>query len=51
MLYPYVVYETWALYLVGCGLCIAAWRQRPLRERIRTSRKPRPGKLFRAGAF
>jgi hypothetical protein len=25
MLYPYVVEETWLLYLVGTGLCTAAW--------------------------
>ena len=28
MLYSYVAYETWVLYLVGIGLCVAlyAWR-------------------------
>jgi hypothetical protein len=25
MLYPYVVWQTWLLYLVGAGLCVAIW--------------------------
>ena len=25
MLYPYVVWQTWLLYLVGAGLSIAVW--------------------------
>ncbi|MEP7138320.1 MAG: hypothetical protein ABI745_01760 [Caldimonas sp.] len=25
MLYPYVVWQTWPLYLVGAGLCAAIW--------------------------
>ena len=28
MLYPYVVWQTWLLYVVGAGLSIAAWRER-----------------------
>ena len=28
MLYPYVVWQTWLLYLVGAGLSIAAWFDR-----------------------
>lgn len=28
MVYPYAISETWMLYLVGCGLCVAlyVWR-------------------------
>ncbi|HSC62282.1 MAG TPA: hypothetical protein VLD35_01505 [Caldimonas sp.] len=29
MLYPYAVWQTWLLYLVGTGLSIAAWLDRP----------------------
>jgi hypothetical protein len=31
MLYPYVVWQTWLLYLVGIGLTLAVWldRDRP----------------------
>ena len=29
MLYPYVVWQTWLLYVVGAGLSIAAWLDRP----------------------
>ena len=25
MLYPYVVTQTWAMYLVGAGLCVGVW--------------------------
>jgi hypothetical protein len=25
MLYPYVISETWLLYVVGCGLCIGLY--------------------------
>jgi hypothetical protein len=25
MLYPYVVWQTWLLWLVGAGLCLAVW--------------------------
>ena len=25
MLYPYLVWQTWPLYLVGVALCIAIW--------------------------
>jgi hypothetical protein len=25
MLYPYIVWQTWLMYLVGIGLCIAIW--------------------------
>lgn len=28
MLYPYVVWQTWLLYLVGVGLCVAIWFDR-----------------------
>ncbi len=28
MLYPYVVWQTWLLYLVGIGLCVAVWFDR-----------------------
>ena len=28
MLYPYVVGQTWLLYVVGAGLTIAAWLER-----------------------
>jgi hypothetical protein len=28
MLYPYVVWQTWLLYVVGTGLSIAAWLAR-----------------------
>ena len=28
MLYPYVVWQTWLLYVVGAGLAIAAWFDR-----------------------
>lgn len=28
MLYPYVVWQTWLLYVVGTGLSIAAWLDR-----------------------
>jgi len=28
MLYPYVVWQTWLLWLVGAGLCIAVWLDR-----------------------
>jgi hypothetical protein len=28
MLYPYVVWETWLMYLVGIGLSIAVWLDR-----------------------
>lgn len=28
MLYPYVVWQTWLLYLVGVGLSIAVWLDR-----------------------
>ena len=28
MLYPYVVYQTWLLYLVGVGLCVAVYWDR-----------------------
>jgi hypothetical protein len=28
MLYPYVVWQTWLLYVVGAGLSIAAWLER-----------------------
>jgi hypothetical protein len=28
MLYPYVVWQTWLMYLVGLGLCIAVWLDR-----------------------
>ena len=28
MLYPYVVWQTWLLYLVGAGLSITAWLER-----------------------
>lgn len=28
MLYPYVVWQTWLLYVVGAGLSIAAWLDR-----------------------
>jgi hypothetical protein len=28
MLYPYVVWQTWLLYLVGTGLCLAIWFDR-----------------------
>jgi hypothetical protein len=25
MLYPYVVSNTWALYLIGIALCVGVW--------------------------
>ncbi len=28
MLYPYVVWQTWLMYLVGVGLTIAVWLDR-----------------------
>jgi hypothetical protein len=28
MLYPYVVWQTWLLYVVGAGLAVAVWLQR-----------------------
>ena len=28
MLYPYVVWQTWLLYLVGIGLTVAVWFDR-----------------------
>ena len=28
MLYPYVVWQTWLLYVAGAGLSIAAWLDR-----------------------
>ena len=28
MLYPYVVWQTWLLYVVGAGLSLAAWLDR-----------------------
>jgi len=28
MLYPYAISSTWLLYVVGCGLCIAAYLYR-----------------------
>lgn len=28
MLYPYVVWQTWLLWLVGAGLCLAVWLDR-----------------------
>ena len=28
MLYPYVVWQTWLLYVVGMGLSIAVWLER-----------------------
>ncbi len=28
MLYPYVVWQTWLLYVVGAGLSIAVWLDR-----------------------
>ena len=28
MLYPYVVWQTWLLYIVGTGLSVAAWLAR-----------------------
>ena len=28
MLYPYVVWQTWLLYVVGAGLSIAVWLER-----------------------
>ena len=28
MLYPYIVWQTWLLYLVGVGLCAAIWFDR-----------------------
>ena len=28
MLYPYVVWQTWLLYLVGTGLSVAVWLDR-----------------------
>jgi hypothetical protein len=28
MLYPYVVWQTWLLYLVGAALCVAIWVDR-----------------------
>ena len=28
MLYPYVVWQTWLLYVGGAGLSIAAWLDR-----------------------
>jgi hypothetical protein len=28
MLYPYVVWQTWLLYVVGAGLAIAVWFDR-----------------------
>ena len=28
MLYPYVISETWILYAVGAGLCVALYRYR-----------------------
>ena len=28
MLYPYIVSQTWLLYLVGAGLCAAIWFDR-----------------------
>ncbi len=28
MLYPYVVWQTWLMYVVGIGLCIAIWLDR-----------------------
>ena len=30
MFYPYVVWNTWLLYLVGIALCIGAWTDRRL---------------------
>lgn len=29
MLYPYAVWQTWLLYVVGAGLSVAAWLDRP----------------------
>jgi len=29
MLYPYAVWQTWPLYVVGAGLSIAVWLDRP----------------------
>jgi hypothetical protein len=26
MLYPYVIWNTWLLYIVGVALCIGVWR-------------------------
>jgi hypothetical protein len=31
MFYPYVVGETWLLYVVGCGICAYLWWDRPSR--------------------
>ena len=28
MLYPYLVAQTWVLYLVGCGLCVGLYLYR-----------------------
>ena len=28
MLYPYIVWQTWLMYLVGAGLCVAIWFDR-----------------------
>jgi hypothetical protein len=28
MLYPYIVWQTWLMYLVGIGLCVAIWLDR-----------------------
>ena len=28
MLYPYLVWQTWLLYLVGAALCVAIWFDR-----------------------
>ena len=28
MLYPYIVWQTWLLYLVGTCLCVAIWLDR-----------------------
>lgn len=28
MLYPYVVWQTWLMYAVGTGLCVAIWFDR-----------------------
>lgn len=28
MLYPYIVWQTWLMYVVGTGLCVAIWFDR-----------------------
>lgn len=28
MLYPYLVWQTWLLYIVGVALCVAVWLDR-----------------------